>query len=225
MSVDGGLTAWLIDRRAVVTDAVYCWKRAGRHFWKAPPPPPKRRPLSGAPLDAGEGAPPTLGVTVAVVPPRSPMRMPELCRQLCTAACSASVRGAGVDVAVNVSPPVTKVAVWVGTVPVWCSTSWVSPAVAEATPGTFTVAVRASAGKLSSVEERKKSWVNVVPAGPSFERSVVTLLFSASNAVASLAFAPLRVTAAPPPPPPLAKKPPPPLFGAPLFGAPLFWGP
>src|SRR6266550_3212911 len=98
MSVDGGLTAWLIDRRAVVTDAVYCWKRAGRHFWKAPPPPPKRRPLSGAPLDAGEGAPPTLGVTVAVVPPRSPMRMPELCRQLCTAACSASVRGAGVGV-------------------------------------------------------------------------------------------------------------------------------
>src|SRR6266481_8238362 len=144
MSVDGGLTAWLIDRRAVVIEAVYCWKRAGRQAW--------------------------------------------------TAACSASVRGAGVVVAVSVSPPVTKVAVWVGTVPVWCSTSWVSPAVAEATPGTLTVAVRASEGKLSSVEERKKSWVNLVPAGPSFERSVVTLLFSASSAFASLAFAPLMLT-------------------------------
>ena len=144
------------------------------------------------------------------------MRMPELWRQVWTAACSASVRGAGVAVAVSVSPRVTKVAVWVGTVPVWCSTSWVSPAVAEATPGTFTVAVSASAGKLSSVEERKKSWVNLVPAGPSFERSVVTLLFSASSAFASLAFALLRLTPAPPPPPGLALKKPPPL---------LFWGP
>src|SRR5437588_7332312 len=223
MSVDGGLTACWIDRRAVVTDGVYCWKRAGRHFWKAPPPPPKRRPVSGAPAGTGAGEAPTLGVTVAVVwpPSRSPMRMPELWRQVWTAACSASDRGAGVAVAVSVSPPVSKVAVWVGTVPVWCSTSWVSPAVAEATPGTFTVCVRASAGKLSSVEDRKKSWVNLVPAGPSFERSVVTLLFSASSAFASLAFAPLRATAAPPPPPGLAAKKPPP----PLFWAPLFWGP
>src|SRR5712672_2902712 len=212
MSVDGGLTAWLMDRRAVVIEAVYCWKRTGRHFWKAPPPPPKRRPVSGTPPGAGAGAPPAFGVTVAVAWPRSPMRTPELWRQVWTAVCSASVRGAGVAVVVKVSPPVTNVAVWVGTVPVWCSTSWVSPAVAEATPGTVTVAARASAGKLSSVEERKKSWVNLVPAGPSFERSVVTLLSSASNAFASLAFAAVGPVLTP-------KKPPPPLFW--LFCAPL----
>src|SRR5260370_36281229 len=106
MSVDGGLTAWLIDRRAVVIDAVYCWKRAGRHFWKAPPPPPKRRPVSGTPLGAGAGAPPTFGVTVAVVPPRSPLPMPELCRQLRTPALSASVRAARRAAADNgISPP------------------------------------------------------------------------------------------------------------------------
>src|SRR6266481_10014692 len=108
MSVEGGLTAWLIDRRAVVIEAVYCWKRAGRQAWNAPPPRPKRRPLSGAPLGAGAGPPPTFGVTVAVVPPRSPMRTPEFWRQVWTAACSASVSGAGVVVAVSVSPPVTK---------------------------------------------------------------------------------------------------------------------
>src|SRR5260370_42129279 len=105
MSVDGGLTAWLIDRRAVVIDAVYCWKRAGRHFWKAPPPPPKRRPVSGTPLGAGAGAPPTFGVTVAGVWPPSPMRVPGLCRQPCTAACSASGRAAGVAVAGHRLPP------------------------------------------------------------------------------------------------------------------------
>src|SRR2546427_11547697 len=95
MSVDGGLTAWLIDRRAVVIDAVYCWKRAGRQAWNAPPPRPKRRPLSGAPLGAGAGEPPPFGVTVAVAPPRSPVRAPELWGQGWAAARSASVRGAG----------------------------------------------------------------------------------------------------------------------------------
>src|SRR5437870_13404001 len=113
MSVDGGLTAWLIDRRAVVIEAVYCWKRIGRHFWKAPPPPPKRRPVSGAPVGAGAGGAPTFGTTVAVVPPRSPMRTPELWRQVWTAVCSASVSGAGVAGVGSGPPPGTNVAVWV----------------------------------------------------------------------------------------------------------------
>src|SRR5205807_5790744 len=95
MSVDGGLTACWIDLRAVVIEAVYCWKRIGRHFWKAPPPPPKRRPVSGAPVGAGAGGAPTFGTTVAGVPRRSPRRTPELGRLVWNAVCSASVRGAG----------------------------------------------------------------------------------------------------------------------------------
>jgi hypothetical protein len=69
----------------------------------------------------------------------------------------------------------------VGTVPVSWSTFWVRPADTEATPATLAVSVTAASGKAISVDDRKKSWVKLVPAGPSLERSVKTLEFRATS--------------------------------------------
>jgi hypothetical protein len=90
--------------------------------------------------------------------------------------------GSGRIVWVTVSPPVCNEATILGTVPVWWEASCTRPPVAPATPGTLAISATASAGKLTSVAERKKSRVNWSPGFPSLERSVTTFWFSASSA-------------------------------------------
>ena len=73
-----------------------------------------------------------------------------------------------------------------GTVPVSCWTRCNSPGTALVTPGSLATSATAAWGNDSSDTDKKKSWVNFVPALPSFDRSVTTLLFSLSNAVGVL---------------------------------------
>src|SRR5207237_1465770 len=65
----------------------------------------------------------------------------------------------------------------------------------------------AASGKLRSVADKKKSWVNLLPAFPSFERSVTTLEFSFNRAEVSCE---LSWSFLPPGPPPKKNAPPPP---------------
>src|SRR5438132_7424292 len=124
------------------------------------------------------------------------------------ACCSASVRGAGRCTDEMVWPPVVNVSVICGTVPVSCSACSDSPGTADCTPGTDVTVCTACCGKVINVPGTKKSCVNFVPAGPSFDRSVSTDELALRSAAWSLSFSCCNSFAAEPPPGP-AKNPPP----------------
>ncbi len=213
MSVDGGLTTCWMVRSGVTTLAWYSWNRFGRQPCAAAKPPrprnpPRSPPPSPPPVPPAPGEACGRGAVVG--------KPPLLAMQSRNAACSWAVIGDGRTVDVMVSPPVFTVATMLGTVPVSCCACRVRPAVTEATPGMSFTAVCAASGNVSSVPARKKSWVNFVPGFPSFDRSVITELFSLSSAVASWLLRLDRASASPPlrppnPPPggPAAKNPPP----------------
>src|SRR5438093_3853936 len=128
--------------------------------------------------------------------------------QLKTAWRSGSVRGAGRCTDEMVWPPVVNVSVICGTVPVSCSACSDSPGTADCTPATDVTVRTACCGKVISVPGTKKSCVNFVPAGPSFDRSVSTEELALRSAAWSLSFNCCSASAPGPPPGP-AKNPPP----------------
>src|ERR1035437_1227689 len=124
--------------------------------------------------------------------------------QLRSADCCVDVRTGGFTVAEIVCPPVLIEAVILGTVPVSCSASSESAPTLLATPLILATSLIAGEGKVINVPGTKKSCVNLVPAGPSFARSVMTeeLAFARAAASAELSADPPRPAKNPPPPPP-----------------------
>ena len=78
-----------------------------------------------------------------------------------------------------------------GTVPAWWTAARTRPLETGATPGTAAICFAELCGKVSWVPGRKKSWTNLSPGLPSFERSVITDWFA-------------WITSRPPPPKPTA---------------------
>ncbi len=100
--------------------------------------------------------------------------MPAFWRHVCIAANSAAV-GRGISRSTWIcSPPAWIFATIFGTVPDWCTAASTSPLETDATPSTFAIWAAVVCGSVNCVPGRKKSWTNVSPGLPSFERSVIT---------------------------------------------------
>ena len=168
-----------------------------------PPPPPPPKPPGPEP----EPEPVPVPGTVVDVDPNCLVMIPSM--HVRSADCWAAVSVGGFTVAEIVSPPVLTEAVSLGTVPDSCSASSDSAPTAPVTPFTLATSATACAGKVISVPGTKKSCVNLVPAGPSLARSVMTDEFAAASAAASVALSPAPPRPKKPPPPPPANPPPP----------------
>ena len=139
----------------------------------------ERAPVAGAARAAATteatAALPPAGRADLPPPLRAADRDAGLLRDTSASAANSAAVGGGICRLTRICwPPALIFATIFGTVPDWCTAASTRPLETDATPSTFAIWAAVVCGNVSCVPGRKKSWTNLSPGLPSFERSVIT---------------------------------------------------